>query len=507
MDNLIKNCIQPALRFVKDTQSNPPKALYRLKILMNWLQKKEDDLSLLSGINKHLSILLKQREQVTGTLSTNWLAQEAIKPQNVNRPGTFRKFAVRCLEAKIVPVLAGIIAFIDTNNNLGLLSHDEIWKTDLWLRIMNNPFLTQLKYSAIASSSLKQEMGEIPVKTTALDGKMFSACMPFSWLIFLQIDDILRKTIDISQKEDNDCDIVMKSSEIFQSLPLGEVLTTYTEKYRLEVLQAFIKDLVYMVYPVKSDTECKLISEQVINGCRSLIQAEFGRLIPSMFGCHMIFIRHAVRFQHFSHIIRIRQERGQEIMNMQQNYSNSHLITDEEITLDIFALHMLVGQLDTGERTFDNLENRMIWLREVCEYRPVVERVFGHFHQDFKRKEKNYGTRSQKGIEEIRFKWNRAFIVKMFLTMSARIQSFKTNVTQLWTVRLTIIKLIVSVRRKDQEEAKDLEEDVTVSLWKLYLCSVLELGTPPSVDVIDKLLTYITGPGQSEPAKKSDQRS
>lgn len=50
-----------------------------------------------------------------------------------------------------------------------------------------------------------------------------------------------------------------------------------------------------------------------------------------MFGCHMIFIRHAVRFQHFSHIIRIRQERGQEIMNMQQNYSNSHLITDEEI--------------------------------------------------------------------------------------------------------------------------------------------------------------------------------
>lgn len=83
------------------------------------------------------------------------------------------------------------------------MSHDEIWKTELWLRIMNNPFLTQLKYSAIASSSLKQEMGEIPVKSTALDGQMFSASMPFSWLIFRQIDDILRKTIDISQKEGN----------------------------------------------------------------------------------------------------------------------------------------------------------------------------------------------------------------------------------------------------------------------------------------------------------------
>ncbi|XP_071172243.1 E3 ubiquitin-protein ligase RNF213-like [Mytilus edulis] len=402
MNNLIKNCIQPALRFVKDTQSNPPKALYRLKILMNWLQKKEDDLSLLSGINKHLSILLKQREQVIGTLSTNWLTQEARRPQNVNRPGTFRKFAVRCLEAKIVPVLAGIIAFIDTNNNLDMLSHDDTWKTDLWLRIMNNPFLTQLKYSAIVPPSLKQDMGDIPVKSTALDGKMFTACMPFSWLIFRQVDDILRKTMDISQAEDNDFDIVMKSSDIFQSLPLGELLTTYSEKYRQEVLQAFIKDLICMVHPVTSDTECKLLSEQVINGCRTLVQEEFGQLVPSMFGCHLTFIRHAVRLKHFSHIIRILHERGQEIMNMQQNYSSSHLITDEEITVDIFALHMLVEQLDPGKSTFEVIENRMIWLREVCEYRPVVERIFGHFQQGLKKKEKNYGPRSQKGIEEIR---------------------------------------------------------------------------------------------------------
>lgn len=72
-------------------------------------------------------------------------------------------------------------------------------------------------------------------------------------------------------------------------------------------------------------------------------------------------------------------------------------------TLDIFALHMLVGQLDPGKSTFDDPGNRKIWLREVCEYRPVVERVFGHFHQDCKRKEKKYGSRSQAGMEEIRY--------------------------------------------------------------------------------------------------------
>lgn len=102
-----------------------------------------------------------------------------------------------------MPVLAGIIAFMDTNNNLDLLSHDKNWKTDIWLKIMNNPFFTQLKYSAIASSSSKQEMDEVPVKSTAMDGKMFSACMPFSWLIFRQVDDILRKTVHRSQAEGN----------------------------------------------------------------------------------------------------------------------------------------------------------------------------------------------------------------------------------------------------------------------------------------------------------------
>lgn len=40
LDNLIKSCIQPALRFVKDSKSNSSKVLFRLKILMNCLQNK-----------------------------------------------------------------------------------------------------------------------------------------------------------------------------------------------------------------------------------------------------------------------------------------------------------------------------------------------------------------------------------------------------------------------------------------------------------------------------------
>lgn len=55
------------------------------------------------------------------------------------------------------------------------------------------------------------------------------------------------------------CDLVMKSASIFQKLPLGKVLNNISNTNRQEILKATIKDFVYMVHPVKSDTECQVI--------------------------------------------------------------------------------------------------------------------------------------------------------------------------------------------------------------------------------------------------------
>ena len=113
-----------------------------------------------------------------------------------------RKFAVQCLESKVIPIVAGIISFIDTNRNLDILSssNNEDWKIDIWLQIFNTPDLTQLKYSLMVSPS-QQELQEVAVKTTSVDGNVFSALMPFSWLIFGQIDDVLRKTMESKEKQ------------------------------------------------------------------------------------------------------------------------------------------------------------------------------------------------------------------------------------------------------------------------------------------------------------------
>lgn len=111
------------------------------------------------------------------------------------------------MESKVVPILAGIISFIDTNRNLDILIRNEEqkqnWQTELWLKIINDPELTQLNYMTIVSPKQKQELSEYVVKTTSSTGQVFSAIMPFSWLIYNQIDEVLvntKKTLQESGK-------------------------------------------------------------------------------------------------------------------------------------------------------------------------------------------------------------------------------------------------------------------------------------------------------------------
>jgi hypothetical protein len=63
---------------------------------------------------------------------------------------------------------------IDTNRNLDILSSgdNQDWKIGIWLQSFNNPDLTQLKYSLMVSPSRQQELQEVAVKTTSVDGNV-----------------------------------------------------------------------------------------------------------------------------------------------------------------------------------------------------------------------------------------------------------------------------------------------------------------------------------------------
>jgi hypothetical protein len=54
------------------------------------------------------------------------------------------------LETKLSPILAGIIAFLDTNENLTLLQEtQQQWKKDFWLTVLKTPNAVTLQVMSI----------------------------------------------------------------------------------------------------------------------------------------------------------------------------------------------------------------------------------------------------------------------------------------------------------------------------------------------------------------------
>ena len=113
-----------------------------------------------------------------------------------------RRAWVQCLEHRIIPILAGVVAFLDTNHNLDLLQADG-WVLELWLKVINDPALCLLRYSDLLSMSGRpNQLQEFACRTTFLVDNSVSLALPFSWVIYEQIEAFLTKTL---ASEDGGC--------------------------------------------------------------------------------------------------------------------------------------------------------------------------------------------------------------------------------------------------------------------------------------------------------------
>lgn len=91
----------------------------------------------------------------------------------------------KIIEEKVTPVLAKIVAFLDTNKNMSILESSDAenhWIYTLWLGIL----------STIDEANLGK-VKDLDVKNTGV-GHRFSSKFPFSWIIFETVDRLLKLT-------------------------------------------------------------------------------------------------------------------------------------------------------------------------------------------------------------------------------------------------------------------------------------------------------------------------
>lgn len=108
----------------------------------------------------------------------------------------YRRSVEQYIEDKITPVLAGILANIDKNDNLNIISQNSNWKNYLWIEIFNSPEITELRYEDLLSQRHGEALSEFMIEVTSDNGESFQAEMPFSWCIFRQVENLWKSSTE-----------------------------------------------------------------------------------------------------------------------------------------------------------------------------------------------------------------------------------------------------------------------------------------------------------------------
>ena len=95
--------------------------------------------------------VLTQKESQSIDERNKWFQDEAIKGDNIQECGTFRRALSYRIEKEVVPIFSCIIDRIDSNSNLALISENIEWKVKLWLQLFQCKDFVQLDFKDLSS--------------------------------------------------------------------------------------------------------------------------------------------------------------------------------------------------------------------------------------------------------------------------------------------------------------------------------------------------------------------
>ena len=133
--------------------------------------------------------MVVDHEGVSDDLKECVLTQALSSKQLQNR-GTFQHVLSQKIDDVIEPKFAEILAFIDTNHNLDLLSDQNSAVSRLWISIFSNSQICHFSYEDLAAKSRQR----IPA------AEEFRCQFPFSWLVRQSVEEAWSTAKNIAGK-------------------------------------------------------------------------------------------------------------------------------------------------------------------------------------------------------------------------------------------------------------------------------------------------------------------
>lgn len=132
--------------------------------------------------------------------ANDWLRSEALSGTGIQENGTFRKALWQRVYSSVIPILSEVIAYVDRDSNLELVTEEGNWLSRLWIQLFQSHSMVQFHYDGFLSLESGIIRERVPVITAGCERQAFDSQFPFSWLIKEKFDDLWRNACSIACK-------------------------------------------------------------------------------------------------------------------------------------------------------------------------------------------------------------------------------------------------------------------------------------------------------------------
>ena len=157
-------------------------------------------MSFATVLSRRIHKLLEEKDERAGTKASDWLRSEALSGTGIQENGTFRKALWQRIYSSVIPILSEVIALVDRDSNLELVTGEGTWFSRLWISLFQSQDIVELQYDSFLSLESGIIRERVPVMTSACERQNFDLQFPFSWLIKERIDAMWKEACSIAGK-------------------------------------------------------------------------------------------------------------------------------------------------------------------------------------------------------------------------------------------------------------------------------------------------------------------
>ncbi|KAL8623379.1 hypothetical protein ACOMHN_065913 [Nucella lapillus] len=425
--HLFLTSIQAAVAVVRDTEEGALRATHCITLLLHLI---EDNEAFFSGLLHLVGRLLEEREK-RAFKAERWLLREAARLDSVKKAGTFRRAWMQSLENKVVPVLAGVIAYLDTNRNLDLLlprsslSPDHSpptpgWVVEMWVVVLREA--CQVTYQQLCSMSKKEELEEFTVHHTGAGAAPIFARLPFSWLLGELVDTAISGAKAIQGE------VVQTAGSVVEQSALCRCMDRYVGGSRdllQHLFQFYIMDLLsftFAISPVQHQMLCVCVEKGLNQLHQDLLALGVGRGVVVL---HLLLEQLRPRLQAIVDLDATRPLAVQALMAGGSGPCAQLLACQTEVTEDVAMLRLVVEELQPRPNQFAEEHGCNSWVSSYTTVAPAIIRVLKETEAVLTERGVEegegsspvnvlpYGEQCRQQLQAIRCLWNRMTTVKL----------------------------------------------------------------------------------------------